>query len=888
MPLNSIAYANSKRIDSNSYVRDAYMGGTLSLDIPDFQSEHVGVYLCVINWWSAVANVTLEGPEALAATTSAPTTSAPTTSAPTTSAPTTSAPTTSAPTTSAPTTSAPTTSAPTTSAPTTLAQMATQLSTSLHTSPKLSSAPQTDPSGTVHTFSPGPSTLQSGVMPSSAPTPAEPITAGEETTPATSPSVEGGKTTATTGTKDKLSHTEGPLTTDALPTVTPSWCALGDVHTLQEAIACGKTSRIDVEPGKLTDDKKVELVNFLKFVVSQPTHQELKTYSETAAVTKTVLMVFTKLTDADQNLSVQEEAEIVADTEEALKVLAGTLLPKTCATLGYDGSSVSLCNSPTLSLLSGYTFTHQVPISYDDSGDVITTFEESAEFDLSKMDLDAKNVSAVILRKMRPSYMIDQIKFWESTDNLQAPNETWIQLNSALLTLSLFVQGNRTSVPVTFSLYHLENLKGESRTGESATVNISKNSICAFVDDKDDQNVQWSAYGCKAVSPRSTNEHTYCSCNHSTNFAVLMQVKSYEISHADSLALTWITYIGCSTSMVMLVLMLAVFLYLGRMLRSDRSFIHTNLSVAILVAQILFIAGIDRTENRGICKAIALLLHFCYLSVFAWMLVEGVHLYMKVVKVYGSENIKMYPYLFIGWGIPLVITLISFGASNDGYGTGNSCWLDTSSGLIWAFVAPALLVIMINLIVLAMVVRIVIKSAHLRQEKKYDHIKAGIKGALTLLPLLGLTWVFGLLAVNSATILFQYLFTIFNSFQGLFIFLINCVFNSEVKTAFVRKREKQKLAHERDTLEHSMSFVYSSKKATSADNSSNTRHQPADEHTRKEQYTDLTSLRSDSPSSRPGSGTALLDVTQRKHLKRPHSGKVSPMPIKDVDDLETI
>ena len=54
-----------------------------------------------------------------------------------------------------------------------------------------------------------------------------------------------------------------------------------------------------------------------------------------------------------------------------------------------------------------------------------------------------------------------------------------------------------------------------------------------------------------------------------------------------------------------------------------------------------------------------------------------------------------------------------------------------------------------------------------------------------LLPILGLTWVFGLLAVNSATIVFQYLFTVFNSFQGLFIFLINCAFNSEVSDLVV-------------------------------------------------------------------------------------------------------
>ena len=70
-----------------------------------------------------------------------------------------------------------------------------------------------------------------------------------------------------------------------------------------------------------------------------------------------------------------------------------------------------------------------------------------------------------------------------------------------------------------------------------------------------------------------------------------------------------------------------------------------------------------------VCKVIAILLHFFYLSVFGWMLVEGIHLYRKVIKVYGSENIKMYPYLLVGWGIPAVITLVSLGIRIEGYGT---------------------------------------------------------------------------------------------------------------------------------------------------------------------------------------------------------------------------
>ena len=41
-----------------------------------------------------------------------------------------------------------------------------------------------------------------------------------------------------------------------------------------------------------------------------------------------------------------------------------------------------------------------------------------------------------------------------------------------------------------------------------------------------------------------------------------------------------------------------------------------------------------------------------------------------------------------------------------------------------------------------------------------------LKAALILLPLLGLTWVFGLLAVNENTAVFAWLFTIFNSLQA--------------------------------------------------------------------------------------------------------------------------
>lgn len=55
----------------------------------------------------------------------------------------------------------------------------------------------------------------------------------------------------------------------------------------------------------------------------------------------------------------------------------------------------------------------------------------------------------------------------------------------------------------------------------------------------------------------------------------------------------------------------------------------------------------------------AVLLHFFFLSAFAWMLVEGLHLYSMVVKVFGSEGSKHFYYYGIGWGTSAQQTLIT-------------------------------------------------------------------------------------------------------------------------------------------------------------------------------------------------------------------------------------
>uniref|UniRef100_A0A3Q3W1K0 G-protein coupled receptors family 2 profile 2 domain-containing protein n=1 Tax=Mola mola TaxID=94237 RepID=A0A3Q3W1K0_MOLML len=66
-------------------------------------------------------------------------------------------------------------------------------------------------------------------------------------------------------------------------------------------------------------------------------------------------------------------------------------------------------------------------------------------------------------------------------------------------------------------------------------------------------------------------------------------------------------------------------------------------------------------------------------------------------------------------------------------------------------------------------------------------VKLTVKAVAVLLPILGISWIFGVLAVNRNSLVFLYIFAVFNSLQGFFVFLFHCLLNSEVRAAFKHK-----------------------------------------------------------------------------------------------------
>jgi len=111
---------------------------------------------------------------------------------------------------------------------------------------------------------------------------------------------------------------------------------------------------------------------------------------------------------------------------------------------------------------------------------------------------------------------------------------------------------------------------------------------------------EWSKRGCYVFS--SNEGHTECHCDHMTNYAVLMGTTKQVLCAKDEHILSVLTYVGCSFSIVGVFLTAITFLSLP-VIKCDITKIHLNLSIAVGVAQVLFLAaGSENLVQRGVIK----------------------------------------------------------------------------------------------------------------------------------------------------------------------------------------------------------------------------------------------------------------------------------------------
>ncbi|XP_060889661.1 adhesion G protein-coupled receptor L2 isoform X13 [Labrus mixtus] len=373
-----------------------------------------------------------------------------------------------------------------------------------------------------------------------------------------------------------------------------------------------------------------------------------------------------------------------------------------------------------------------------------------------------------------------------------------VAVNSDIIAASINKESSRVFIndPVIFTLKHIDM---ERYFNPNCSFwNYSERSMMGY----------WSTQGCKLLDTNKT--HTTCSCSHLTNFAILMAHK--EISVKDRvhiLLLTVITRVGIVVSLVCLTISIFTFCFF-RGLQSDRNTIHKNLCINLFIAELIFLIGIDMTKPWIGCAIIAGILHFFFLASFSWMCLEGVQLYLMLVEVFESEYSRKKYYYVSGYLFPAIVVAVSAAIDYSSYGTEKACWLSVDNHFIWSFIGPVTFIIMLNLIFLVITMYKMVKhsttlkpdSSRLENINTYrvcdgyyntdlpgyednkQFIKSWVMGAFALLCLLGLTWSFGLFFINEASIVMAYLFTIFNTFQGMFIFIFHCLLQKKVRKEY--------------------------------------------------------------------------------------------------------
>ncbi|XP_033822894.1 adhesion G protein-coupled receptor L3 isoform X4 [Periophthalmus magnuspinnatus] len=381
---------------------------------------------------------------------------------------------------------------------------------------------------------------------------------------------------------------------------------------------------------------------------------------------------------------------------------------------------------------------------------------------------------AFVLYRNLGSYLSTENASVRLSSEAVYPNYSVI-VNSPVITASINKESNKVylSEPVVFTVKHLQHSE-ENFNPNCSFWSYSKRTMTGF----------WSTQDCRLLATNRT--HTSCSCTHLTSFAVLMA--HVEVKKADSmhdLLLDVITWVGILLSLVCLLICIFTFCFF-RGLQSDRNTIHKNLCISLFIAESLFLVGINRADQPIACAVFAALLHFFFLAAFTWMFLEGVQLYIMLVEVFESEHSRTKYFYLAGYGVPAIIVAVSAAVDYRSYGTDRVCWLRLDTYFIWSFIGPATLIIMLNVIFLGIALyKMFHHTAILKPDSGcLDNIKSWVIGAIALLCLLGLTWAFGLMYINESTVIMAYLFTIFNSLQGMFIFIFHCILQKKVRKEY--------------------------------------------------------------------------------------------------------
>ncbi|XP_032691001.1 diuretic hormone receptor-like isoform X2 [Odontomachus brunneus] len=261
---------------------------------------------------------------------------------------------------------------------------------------------------------------------------------------------------------------------------------------------------------------------------------------------------------------------------------------------------------------------------------------------------------------------------------------------------------------------------------------------------------------------------------------------------------TMLYFIGYSLSLLTLVVAVCIFIYYKE-LRCLRNNIHTNLMLTYILADLTWmlttVMQVSMQTDIPTCVTLFSLLHYFQLTNFFWMFVEGLYLYLLVVKTFTGDNIKLKLCLVIGWGAP-VLVIGAWGIAksldqnvmnqaNQEVALWRHCPWMIPHPYDWFYQATAIIVLAVNVIFLFMIMWVLITKLWSANNVETQQYRKASKALLVLIPLLGVTYVLVIAGPTEGQVAnaFSYARAVLLSSQGFFVALFYCFLNTEVQNA---------------------------------------------------------------------------------------------------------
>ncbi|XP_069348971.1 adhesion G-protein coupled receptor V1 [Eulemur rufifrons] len=287
---------------------------------------------------------------------------------------------------------------------------------------------------------------------------------------------------------------------------------------------------------------------------------------------------------------------------------------------------------------------------------------------------------------------------------------------------------------------------------------------------------------CKVVE--DTSDYVECACSHMSVYAVYAQTDNLSSYNEAFFSSGFMCISGLCLAVLSHIFCARYSMFAAKLL--------THMMAASLGTQIVFLASayVSPQLAEESCSAVAAVTHYLYLCQFSWMLIQSVNFWYVLVMNDEHTERRYLLFFLLSWGLPafvvILLIVILRGIYHQSmpqiYGLihGDLCFIPN----IYAALFTAALVPLMCLVVVFVVF---IHAYQVKpQWKAYDDVFRGRTNAaeipliLYLFALISMTWLWGGLHMAYRHFWMLVLFVIFNSLQGLYVFVVYFILHNQM------------------------------------------------------------------------------------------------------------